>query len=146
MSSYLKSAIDSLYSEDDDYIVLGLTGRTGSGCSTLASILTSEARDIKNSLYTGNNPSSNEERKQKIIHKCFESTWKKFTLIQVRSIITLLISDHDIPQRILSKIEKYRLNNDAIETIKINLDKIKERHNEFKNTDIKNQAKTNVMN
>lgn len=71
MSSYLESAIHELYSEGDDFIVLGLTGRTGSGCSTLASILTSDKSRIKHSLFHGAAPKSNEDRKQKIILKYF---------------------------------------------------------------------------
>lgn len=42
MNNYLKSAISIIYGEDDDYILLGLTGRTGSGCSTVSEILQSE--------------------------------------------------------------------------------------------------------
>jgi putative protein kinase ArgK-like GTPase of G3E family len=47
MSNYLKSAIAAIYGEDDDFILLGLTGRTGSGCSTVANILQAEMCEIK---------------------------------------------------------------------------------------------------
>lgn len=100
MPSYLESAINELYSEGDYFIVLGLTGRTGSGCSTVASILTSEKGKIKHSLYSGNTPSNNEERKQRIILKHFSNKWEKFTLLQIRSLITLLIAQSEIPKDI----------------------------------------------
>lgn len=109
MASYLKSAIHELYSEGDDFIVLGLTGRTGSGCSTLASILTSDKSDIKHSLFSGEFPQNNEERKQRIILKNFNNKWKKFKLIQVRSLITLLISLSDIPSNINKIIRHYKI-------------------------------------
>lgn len=91
--SYLKSAIDAIYGKDDDFILFGLTGRTGSGCSTVANILVSEISDIKHSLYSGTTPQNNDERKQKILLKHFMETWQSFTLIQVRSIITLFLLD-----------------------------------------------------
>ena len=35
-------AIKSLYSQRDKFILIGLTGRTGSGCTTVANILSKE--------------------------------------------------------------------------------------------------------
>ncbi len=48
--NYLKSAISRIYCDDDDFILLGLTGRTGSGCSTAANILLASQTVIKHSL------------------------------------------------------------------------------------------------
>jgi deoxycytidylate deaminase/dephospho-CoA kinase len=96
--NYLKSAIGRIYGEDDDFIVFGLTGRTGSGCSTVAKILQSPKNQIRHSLFDGMNPKTNEDRKQRIIWKHFETTWFPFLLIQVRSIITTFILDHDIAE------------------------------------------------
>ena len=48
-SNYLKSAIEKIYGKEDDFILLELTDRTGSGCSTVASILQSEQNVIKQS-------------------------------------------------------------------------------------------------
>jgi dCMP deaminase len=96
MSKYLKSAIKKIYGDDDDFILLGLTGQTGSGCSTVAKILSSEKSKIKHSLFNGWNPSSNEERKELIIEKLFEKTWESYRVLQVRSIITLTLVDDDV--------------------------------------------------
>lgn len=74
MDNYFQKTISKIYGDDDDFIVIGLTGRTGSGCSTVSNILSKEKPDIKHSLYTGNTPSTNTERKQKVIYKCFEKT------------------------------------------------------------------------
>ena len=35
-------AIKSLYSQRDKFILIGLTGRTGSGCTTVANILSKD--------------------------------------------------------------------------------------------------------
>ncbi len=93
MNNYLKSAISTIYGEDDDFILLGLTGRTGSGCSTVANILKNKKSNINHSLYSGNNPNKNIERKELIIRRHFQDTWEPFSLIQVRSILTLILSE-----------------------------------------------------
>ena len=41
-----RSALKNLYGQDDDFIIIGLTGRTGSGCSTVKNILTADKSDI----------------------------------------------------------------------------------------------------
>ena len=98
MQSYLPSAIETIYRKDDDLIILGLTGRTGSGCSSVAQLLCSEANEIQLSLFSGATPASNEQRKDKIILRHFQCTWKPFQLIQVRSIITLLLLEQKIEE------------------------------------------------
>lgn len=128
MSSYLESAIHELYSEGDDFIVLGLTGRTGSGCSTLASILTADKNDIKHSLFSGTSPKNNEERKQRIILKHFQHKWTKFSLLQVRSLITLLIAQSEIPEDIEKIRKHHNISDEGFENLKTNLNEIKNTH------------------
>lgn len=96
MASYFKDAISKIYGDDDDFIIIGLTGRTGSGCSTVAKILSKERSEIKHSLFSGNNPDSNPQRKQKIILKSFEKTWEPFVTIQASSVLTLMLSELDV--------------------------------------------------
>lgn len=96
MNNYLHSAIDTIYRKDDELIVIGLTGRTGSGCSTVAKILCSDKENIRHSLSDSVSPLSNDARKRRIIAHHFELTWKKFQLIQVRSVITLLLVEQEI--------------------------------------------------
>lgn len=119
MKSYLHSAIDTIYRKDDELIIIGLTGRTGSGCSTVAQILCSEHHEIRNSLHSSNSPSSNDERKQKIVKRHFDLTWQKFELIQVRSVITLFLIEEGV-SNIISKVrellkDEKKLDFDALE-------------------------------
>lgn len=94
--NYLKSAISRVYGDDDNFIVIGLTGRTGSGCSTTAKILQSTSKTIRHSLFSGENPTSNEQRKQRILLRHFDATWTPFLLIQVRALITTFLLDAEI--------------------------------------------------
>ena len=103
-ANYLKSAINMIYGDDDDFIVIGLTGRTGSGCSTAATILKSKREDIRHSLFSGKNPQNNEQRKERIILNYFNSSWSPFLLIQVRSIITTFLLDSDFNDKNLQLI------------------------------------------
>jgi deoxycytidylate deaminase/dephospho-CoA kinase len=99
-TNYLKSAIGRIYGDDDDFIVLGLTGRTGSGCSTAAKILQSGIEDIRHSLFSGEKPGSNGQRKERILLRHFKATWIPFLLIQVRALITTFLLDTEINEAI----------------------------------------------
>src|SRR5471030_696245 len=96
MTSYFKDAISKIYGEDDDFIIIGFTWRTGSGCSTVAKILSKSKEDIKHSLFSGNCPENNPQRKQKIILKNFESKWESFITIQASTVLTLILSELSI--------------------------------------------------
>lgn len=95
-ANYLKSAVATIYGDEDDFVLIGLTGRTGSGCSTAARILQSNKDDIKHSLCTGSNPVSNEQRKERIVYRHFAVTWTPFLLVQVRALITTFLLDQEI--------------------------------------------------
>lgn len=99
-TNYLKSAIGRIYGDDDDFIVLGLTGRTGSGCSTAAKILQSSIGEIRHSLFSGDNPDTNEQRKERILLRHFKATWTPFLLIQVRALITTFLLDKEVAEAI----------------------------------------------
>lgn len=94
--NYLKLAVAKIYGDEDDFILLGLTGRTGSGCSTAAKLLQSPKDQINHSLFDGNAPETNEQRKERIIFRHFAANWNPFLLIQVRSVITTFLLDGDV--------------------------------------------------
>ena len=82
----LSKALETVFNESSDFIIIGLTGRTGSGCSTSASILSLNKLplpDIGNSHYTGN-----EARKYRIVKRYIDKNWQSFDWLQVRSVIT----------------------------------------------------------
>lgn len=82
-------ALDEVFKDTGNFVILGLTGRTGSGCSTAADILTSTSLnlpDVSQSHYEGN-----EARKYRIIKSYMDSNWNPFLWLQVRSVITRYI-------------------------------------------------------
>ncbi len=89
-------AIKKTYSHVGNFILLGLTGRTGSGCSSAAKILGQEnALPIGDStIYT----STNDKRKLGIVQKYTQNNWEPFYSIRVTTVITYFILDLDFGQ------------------------------------------------
>lgn len=89
-----RNSIRKLYDEKKDFIIIGLTGRTGSGCSTVAEILaTKEYSDLKLRDPKTHDFNNSEEIKYSIIHKYAKESgnWKPFRIIRMTSIITLFM-------------------------------------------------------
>ena len=89
-------AIEKTYSHVGNFILLGLTGRTGSGCSTAAKILGQETASPvgQSAIYT----SINDRRKLAIINKYTQSNWEPFYSIRVTTVITYFILDLEFGQ------------------------------------------------
>lgn len=97
-------AVNKIYDERKDFVLIGLTGRTGSGCSTVSDILrtydvskldlrTPKSYDFKN----------NEERKYSILYDYAQKgNWKHFEVISISNIITSFIFEQGY-----SELEKY---------------------------------------
>jgi len=81
-----KDAVDEIYNESNNFVLIGLTGRTGSGCSTAAKILQSEEAKIpkESEIYSA----VNDKRKFEIVRGYVRSNWQPFTCIQVRTVLT----------------------------------------------------------
>lgn len=83
-------AIGSVYKENKKFVVIGLTGRTGSGCSTAAELLCGNSIELPEDAYSG--ITKNELRKHRIIKKFIENRWQPFKCLQVRTVITRYIT------------------------------------------------------
>lgn len=105
-NEYLASALEKLHSKDEDFIVIGLTGRTGSGCTTAAKILSSDKMDIEHSLFTGPSPITNPQRKHKILYQYFDKNWQKFTHLKVSSVLTLMLLDIENTQELTTFLKE----------------------------------------
>ena len=83
METYLKS-VETAFRERQSTIILALTARTGSGCSTVANILkTPKFSDLHTRLPKNRDFDSRDARKYEVIYKYMqvEDRWKKFTII-----------------------------------------------------------------
>lgn len=88
--------ISSLLSERNNFILIGLTGRTGSGCTTTASLLTGELEfplesDVnyqKKSYFTGL-----DKKRYEIIRKYASSNTRPFKKIKISELISAQLLD-----------------------------------------------------
>ncbi|MDM9554371.1 hypothetical protein ICJ54_03240 [Pseudomonas asiatica] len=87
MSTQTGEAITNIYDETKDFLIIGLTGRTGSGCSTAAKKLSTNIFEFPQHGYEG--LTENEKKKHRIIHKYFTGNdWIPFYKLEARSVIT----------------------------------------------------------
>lgn len=90
--SHSSDAVNTIFQERGDFILIGLTGRTGSGCTTAAKIL-SENDFNKLSLQTpidcGFN--NNDERKYRLIYSFAQQNWSAFKVIEMSVVIASFV-------------------------------------------------------
>lgn len=113
-------ALTTVFKESSDFLVIGFTGRTGSGCSTCAKILTDPRLNLpeaSKSHYSGN-----EQRKFRIIKKYIENYWQPFKWLRVTSVIT----------RYMLEISFEDLSSFISKTLEIDEDAIKKDFSDFK--------------
>ncbi len=83
------SVVENIYALRSNFLIIGLTGRTGSGCSTVAEILSEKEFSKYKSNYKSFNSGqiTNQVRKDRIVHNFLEKNWVPFTVIKVRDLI-----------------------------------------------------------
>lgn len=83
------SVINQIYKLRQDFIVIALTGRTGSGCSTVARVLSEKNFANLKSEYKEfrNGEINNNVRKNRIVYNYMKEHWHPFTIIKASDII-----------------------------------------------------------
>lgn len=93
----LTSALNTVFSEREKFVIIGLTGRTGSGCSTVAEVLSQETFENFNPPSAVEDAKEDEiaARKYKITYKYLQNNWGKFYHIKVRDVICSFVLESD---------------------------------------------------
>lgn len=89
------NGIHQVYETREKYIIIGLTGRTGSGCTKTAEILTTTREKLKLSCPQLLRKNENESRKFSIVKRYVEGNWAPFVKIEIKNIITSFIVETD---------------------------------------------------
>jgi len=97
------NALERVYAESSEFIILGLTGRTGSGCTTAARILSE--KDIRLPEESNIYSSNNDKRKYQIIRSYIKENWIPFIRIQMRVVITGILLELSFDE-LIAFIEK----------------------------------------
>lgn len=81
--------VDQIYKLRRNFIIIGLTGRTGSGCTTVADVLKTEDVNSLKSNYRDINSGSidNNVRKNRIVYNFVRQNWNPFTIIKASDVI-----------------------------------------------------------
>lgn len=131
------NVIEQIYKLRHDFMVIGLTGRTGSGCSTVAKVLSKENfADIKSEYKEFRNGEiDNDVRKNRIVYNYMKMHWRPFTIIKASDVIfyyALLLDNFDKFKDSLflsSAIETSKVggspNDVIVDSVKNKLDEIK---------------------
>lgn len=91
MSETMQKAILNLYSNKDKFILIGLTGQIGSGCSTTAKFMSKTVDGHNLPIIAIDSNSSDDVRKKYIIQKYYKENWKPFDIIMASDVITSFI-------------------------------------------------------
>lgn len=90
--------LNELYKHRTDFTIIGLTGRTGSGCTRIAELLSNDFKNLKaEGLLTVEQIERIDDiifkRKYQITYNYFDKTdnWTKFNLIKYRDVLIFLI-------------------------------------------------------
>lgn len=91
----MQQAINEIYKHRQDFMILGLTGRIGSGCSTIASFLQQDVSTLSIGSVSISDNANDDMRKKYIIQKFFEKNWASFYVIRASDIILTFILEKD---------------------------------------------------
>lgn len=114
---FSSNIVDKIYRLRKNFLILGLTGRTGSGCTTVADTLTKNFNQLKSryrDFHRGD--IDNNTRKDRIIYKYLEQNWKTpFTKITASDIIFYFALTLEFDEFISSIVEasKVKLHNNG---------------------------------
>src|SRR6185369_10385934 len=78
-----------------DFIVIGLAGKIGSGCTKVANFMSMTKEQLNMPSKGLDSHTADKDRKKAIIHAFFEDNWAPFVKIGVRDVITTFILQHD---------------------------------------------------
>lgn len=86
------SIVDSIYNLRQSFLLIGLTGRTGSGCSTIARLLNGNFADLyAPSPCDYDAPHPNEKRKYTVVYNFLKTNWQRFEVISASDMLFFFI-------------------------------------------------------
>ncbi|MDR7211813.1 hypothetical protein [Flavobacterium piscis] len=87
----MSTKLDQLYSLRKNFTIIGLTGRTGSGCSELAEVLSKKFDEINNIRKPSDLDESVFQRKYTIAYNYTKENWKEYKVIEYKKVLLLIL-------------------------------------------------------
>lgn len=148
-----KDAIDTIYDERRKFAIIGLTGRTGSGCTTVANILKTQRFDAL-ALHTPQDTKfkSKEERKYRVIYNYISNNWSGFKVIEMSIILASFIfqEGYESFESFISnptlefEIPSIKEMKEELKTLKNNIEALSQRINSFLGSDNRIKKDTRI--
>lgn len=135
--------VEKIYQHRNDYMIIGLTGKIGSGCTTAANFLTKKVDEIILPEINIGEDSRDDLRKKYIISKFYKSNWSEFSKICVRDMITTFVLGNTFDE-LVTYVNKAIPNGLDIEFLKADYDKKREENNRFANIVAKRSKKLEI--
>lgn len=125
--------INDMYMLRERFVIIGVTGRTGSGCTTAAKFLSNDKCDLSSSFA---DLPPKDQQELNIIKSFLDRHWNKFYHIQFRDIISTFILESKYTEAKIYLKDKFS----------VNLNDFEETYNEFyeKNKIIDDLAKGSI--
>lgn len=92
----LQVAVETVFEEREKFIVFGLTGRTGSGCSTAADLLSKSFEDFGPPSPRSGGDLTLEDRQYRIAHAYLRTSWGRFQVIRAADVISSFVLERDV--------------------------------------------------
>lgn len=110
--------LDSLYELRNKFIIIGLTGRLGSGCTTVANMLSTEQfEDCRFPEPQYSKIRTNEDRKYNIVYRFLKSNWSPYFVIRPSDIISFILLSQNIDST-FHYLESKKFDKEKLEGIK----------------------------
>ncbi|WP_434638213.1 deoxycytidylate deaminase [Sulfurimonas sp. NW7] len=88
-------AINQIYKHRQDFILIGLTGKIGAGCTTTADFLSKDISEHNLPDICITDKSTDDDRKRYIVQKFYNKNWKPFIKIIASDVITSFLLEND---------------------------------------------------
>lgn len=120
-------AVEKLFSERKDFIIIGLTGRTGSGCTYVSKYLSQSFENLQppKADSVSKKDMDCENRQYQIVYDYAKENWRPFYVIEMRHVILTFILEND-----LSAFTKFARKNGVVINTKEIKDEYEQMHKE----------------
>jgi len=89
--SDLSDGLNVLFDERRKFVIIGITGRTGSGCTTASKILSSDFNTLSLSKDIYKTKDLAEQLRYKIIYEYIKLNWAEFEIVRIKDILTTFV-------------------------------------------------------
>ena len=93
--STLNAAVKKVFEERSKFVVFGLTGRTGAGCTTTAELLAKDFTEFSAPTPAVCSQMRSSDRQYKVSYDYLSNNWASFVSVRAADVISSFILEYD---------------------------------------------------